>query len=458
MTVFKLVDKLILETGEDLALDIAIYGSYMYVLCGGTTVPPRVVEVSLKPFRRTRAVTLPTEAGWGYSLICHGGYIYVLCHLEGAPAKIYKISVDTLSIIDTLTLGSGEEIYSYMIGKIMVLSEDGTHLYIGVTRISSDFRAGVARIDLKTLQETGILWLTEYNNVGMSISGNILYVCSYPGYLGRVVKVDLATFTQVAVHDLSQHLYEPHDCQVVGNYLYVLRWYSLDGVYETGITRLNLETLTAETIPMDASYESWRIIHYFGSLYFTTWSTPSRIVRVKLDEWPNYMVLDVSADAPVGLHGMVASGLYLYVCVRSSPGRILKVQVEEAIPMICGRSEPLDPRVEEKWLHRHHWESGEVNITVAGAEGQKNLGTAVPTGKIRRIKEITVRHTGTNNTVVTLLVAGGATKLSIDVPAQSTRVWSSQDGRIFNEGEQPAVQSSDVTGGSTYVSASGVEE
>jgi hypothetical protein len=111
----------------------------------------------------------------------------------------------------------------------------------------------------------------------------------------------------------------------------------------------------------------------------------------------------------------------------------------------------------EDWLHQHHWEAEEVTITVAGAGGQQNLGSAVATGKTRRIREITIRHAGTNNTVVTLLVAGGATKLTIDVPAGTTRVWSSQDGRKFAAGEQPAVQTSDVVGGSTYVSAAGVE-
>jgi len=110
----------------------------------------------------------------------------------------------------------------------------------------------------------------------------------------------------------------------------------------------------------------------------------------------------------------------------------------------------------ERWLHENHWESGEVTIAVAGAGGQQNLGAAVGAGVTRRIREITIRHAGTNNTVVTLLV-GVAIRLSIDVPAQTTRVWSSQDGREFAAGEQPVVQTSDVTGGSTYASASGVE-
>jgi hypothetical protein len=111
----------------------------------------------------------------------------------------------------------------------------------------------------------------------------------------------------------------------------------------------------------------------------------------------------------------------------------------------------------ERYLHENHWEAEEVTIAVAGAPGQQNLGAAVGVGLTRRIRELTIRHAGTNNTVVTLLIAGGATKVTIDVPAQSTRVWSSQDGREFAAGEQSAVQSSDVTGGNTFVSAAGVE-
>jgi cell wall assembly regulator SMI1 len=112
----------------------------------------------------------------------------------------------------------------------------------------------------------------------------------------------------------------------------------------------------------------------------------------------------------------------------------------------------------ELWLHQHHWEAEEVTIAAAGAGGQQNLGAAVGAGLTRRIRELTIRHAGTNNTVVTLLIAGGATKVTIDVSAQSTRVWSSQDGREFAAGEQSAVQSSDVTGGNTFVSAAGVED
>jgi hypothetical protein len=111
----------------------------------------------------------------------------------------------------------------------------------------------------------------------------------------------------------------------------------------------------------------------------------------------------------------------------------------------------------EQWLQDYHWDCNEVTIVAAGVGGQLNLGVAVGVGVSRRIREITIRHAGTNNTVVTLLIAAGATRLTIDVPAQTTRVWSSEDGRVFTTGQISAVQTSDVVGGSTFISASGVE-
>ena len=110
----------------------------------------------------------------------------------------------------------------------------------------------------------------------------------------------------------------------------------------------------------------------------------------------------------------------------------------------------------EEYLHANHWEAEEVTVAVAGVGGQQDLGAAVAVGKTLLIREITIRHVGTDNTVVTLLV-GVTTKVTIDMAPQSTRVWSSQDGREFAAGEQPAVQTSDVTGGSTFVSAVGIE-
>ena len=106
------------------------------------------------------------------------------------------------------------------------------------------------------------------------------------------------------------------------------------------------------------------------------------------------------------------------------------------------------------WRHEHHWQADQVTISVAGAGGQQNVGGGVPAGQLRTIREITVRHAGTNNTVITILIAGFI-RLSFDVSASSSVTWSSENGVMFGAGEQPIVESSDVTGGNSYVSARG---
>jgi len=149
-----------------------------------------------------------------------------------------------------------------------------------------------------------------------------------------------------------------------------------------------------------------------------------------------------------------------------SPERMRRLLSSGGVPLQQGLA-PIYPLIvedlgthtnPERWLHTYHWECDEVTIVAIGAGGQQLLGAVVPAGVARRIREITIRHTGTANTVVSILVVGApANKVTIDVPAQTTRVWSSQDGLEFAAGEQPAAQTSDVTGGGTIVSARGVE-
>ena len=109
----------------------------------------------------------------------------------------------------------------------------------------------------------------------------------------------------------------------------------------------------------------------------------------------------------------------------------------------------------ELWDHLYHWESGAE--TVLNAAAAVNFGAAVAAGLARRVREITVRNSSQNATVVTLSV-GGVNRLSFDVPANTTRVWYSQDGRLFAAASQPQIASSAAAAGQeTYVTASGVE-
>jgi len=111
----------------------------------------------------------------------------------------------------------------------------------------------------------------------------------------------------------------------------------------------------------------------------------------------------------------------------------------------------------ERWLHDNHWDSGAELVLNAAAAA--NLGGAVAAGATRRIRSITVRNTAQVNTVITLSQAAPAqNRVSFDVPPQTTRVWSEEDGVEFAAGVQPQISSSAAAvGAETYIHASGVE-
>jgi len=111
----------------------------------------------------------------------------------------------------------------------------------------------------------------------------------------------------------------------------------------------------------------------------------------------------------------------------------------------------------EKWLHDNHWDSGaELVLNAAAAV---NLGVAVAAGATRRVRSITVRNTAQANTVITLSqLLPLQNRVSFDVPAQTARTWSEQDGVEFAAGVQPQISSSAAAvGAESYIHAVGVE-
>jgi len=115
----------------------------------------------------------------------------------------------------------------------------------------------------------------------------------------------------------------------------------------------------------------------------------------------------------------------------------------------------------ENYKHRFHWEAEEVQIIAAGQAGEQNLGSGSLTlDKTVRINELTLRNSGTADTVISLLVLSDAVyrvKVSIICTADSSVEWESDQGRKYIFGEQPIVRASVVTGGTIYISGSGIE-
>lgn len=109
----------------------------------------------------------------------------------------------------------------------------------------------------------------------------------------------------------------------------------------------------------------------------------------------------------------------------------------------------------ESWRHKKQVDFPDVTIDTAGSEGAKTLH-AVPADNKCKVMELSITHEGTQHTKVQL-VDGETVRLTILCPPISSRVWSSQAGRTFVAGKDIKVQSSDITGGNTIVSGSGLE-
>lgn len=145
-----------------------------------------------------------------------------------------------------------------------------------------------------------------------------------------------------------------------------------------------------------------------------------------------------------------------------APGALVDVNLIQYLGVAVSPANPVDVQDTglntnpERWLNDNHWDNGIEIVLVAAAA--VNLGAAVGAGVIRRIREISVRNAGQVNTVITLSDAGG-NRLSFDVPSQTTRTWSSQDGREFAAASQPQIASSAAAAApaQTFITASGVE-
>lgn len=168
-------------------------------------------------------------------------------------------------------------------------------------------------------------------------------------------------------------------------------------------------------------------------------------------------------ERPLGSNGveLQQQAITNFLLVTAPPGAPLPVDLKMYLNAPCGPLNPID--VEDtglntnpaRYLQIWHWDSG--TELVLNAAAAVNLGAAVGAGLMRRIREITVRNAAQANTVITLSV-GGVNRLSFDVPAQTTRTWSSEDGRAFVAASQPQIASSAAAGGSeTYITASGIE-
>ena len=109
----------------------------------------------------------------------------------------------------------------------------------------------------------------------------------------------------------------------------------------------------------------------------------------------------------------------------------------------------------EEWRQAKQVNFPEVTITVAGEPGEQTLHT-VSVGKKCRVMELSMTHVGTAHTKIQI-IQNITVMITILCPPQSSRLWGSQTGRTFESETVIKVRSSNVVGGTTFISGSGLE-
>jgi DNA-binding beta-propeller fold protein YncE len=279
---FERIGSLTLDPGEDQLSSAVIdpAGDFAYV---GTTAG--VVKIDLAAFARVGVVPAPSpQAG---VVDPAGKYAYFAMPFM-VPGRVIKIDLDTFEKVDELTLELGE----------------------------SFFRAGV-------IDPTG-----RYAYFGTSGPRPLP---GQPGYIARLVRVDLQTFERAGALAMPSYAYEIASAAVApdGRYAYV-------GANTTGfpvVLRVDLDTFAGDDIAaLSVSETSWAgpvAVDPTGAFaYFGTLGTSSnKLVKIDLDTFTQVDVRDPGGSVRSAV--MDPAGSYAHIAVAGWLRRIDLAHLEQ---------------------------------------------------------------------------------------------------------------------------------
>jgi len=213
----------------------------------------------------------------------------------------------------TLTFAAGEN-------NIRSLFSDGTYLYAGLS-ISP---GKVVKIDLSTFTAVSTLTFAAGEDYVISLfsDGTYLYagVDTAPG---QVVKIDLATFTTVSTltfavgEDYIRSLFSD------GTYLY-----AGSSTTPGQVVKIDLSTFTkVSTLTFAAGEDNVTSLFSDGTyLYAGLLTAPGKIIKVDLSTFTTVSTLTFAVGEN-NTYSLFSDGTYLYIELYTSPGKIIKVDL-----------------------------------------------------------------------------------------------------------------------------------
>jgi len=242
------------------------------------------------------------DAGSGYAYGCTWTY----------PVKVKQIDATTNTVVATLTLSAGNNTAA------VALIHDGK-LYIGLS-LPALGPSRIVKVDLATFTEeaTLVLLADEVSVFGLCADDTYLYASTFNG---RVIRISLATFTRV---DRYVSVYNLGDCDVLDNYIYVGR-----STGQGRVLKIDKTTMTLDTdLNLGAGFSNVTGARATGGfVYVTTANSPGRVVKLNpgppfgINSWIN---LGAGEDVPYQLR---VSGGKLYTVCYTFPAIVARIDI-----------------------------------------------------------------------------------------------------------------------------------
>ena len=202
-----------------------------------------------------------------------------------------------------LSLASGEN-------NILSLAIYGGFLYAGL----SGSPGRIVKINLSTFTETAILSISGNLASAFSVKDGFLYC----GSLTKIHKIDLSTFTEVATITLSPGDACGYSSRILGNYLYM-------GHYLVGgkISKVDLTTFTiVASLTLSSGGTVWQL-EIIGDNLFAGLGAIQKIAKIDLTTFTETAILTMTGQ---GMYSLIKAGDYLMsMSYTLNPGKVSKI-------------------------------------------------------------------------------------------------------------------------------------
>ena len=236
----------------------------------------------------------------------------ILTKFFGVPQLIHLYGA--LGLNSTLDLSSGD---NYIVSSF----SDGTFLYVGLNTQPGK----IVKIDLATFTIHSTLTLASgEDNVTSLISDGTNIYAGLNTTPGAVVKIELASFTKVSTLVFGVGENSISTLASDGTFLYAGLDIGLGGM----VVKIDLLNFTQiSTLLIGGANPSIKSSFYDGKyLYIGIDTTPGKLIQIDLATFTIHSTLTLAAGEN-GIYSLFSDGLYLYAGLNTNPGAVAKIDL-----------------------------------------------------------------------------------------------------------------------------------